>query len=79
VSTFSDLTAPERSEFWALLALRHAYGIGPLRAKRLWDAFGSGLAAAEACLADPAAWADRDIVPLPTARKFAEEQWREQA
>ena len=79
MSAFSDLTAPARSEFWALLALRHAQGIGPLRAKRLWEAFGSGLAAAEACLTDPAAWADRHIVPLSTARKFAAEQWRDPA
>ena len=79
MTTFSDLTAPARSEFWALLALRHAYGIGPLRAKRLWEAFGSGLAAVESCLADPKAWGDRNIVPLSTARQFAAEQWRERA
>lgn len=79
MAIFSDLTATERSEFWALLALRHAYGIGPLRAKRLWEAFGSGLAAVEACLSNPAAWSDRTISPLATARKFASGQWREKA
>ena len=79
MSSFSDLGEPARSEFWALLALRHAYGIGPLRAKRLWDAYGSGLAAAEACLKTPASWAERALIPLPTARKFASGQWREQA
>ena len=79
MSIFSDLTTPARSEFWALLALRHAHGIGPLRAKRLWEAFGSGLAAVDACLADPSAWADRNIAPLPTARRFSAKHWRERA
>ena len=77
MARFSELTTDARNELWALLALRHAYGIGPLRAKRLWESFGSGLAAAEACLNSPAAWSDH--VPLPTARKFSSGQWREKA
>jgi len=45
--------------------------IAPLRKKRLWEVFNSGLGAVEACLSDPAAWTGWCIVPLPTARRSA--------
>lgn len=59
---------------WAVLALRHAEGLGPLRARRLLSAFGSALAAAEKGLADPRAW--KGLAPAPVARAFASGAWR---
>jgi DNA processing protein len=79
MTTFALLSGSDRKELWACLALRHASGIGPLRAMRLVEAYGSALAAVEAALAVPAAWAERGLIPDRIARNFAREQWREAA
>jgi DNA processing protein len=79
MTTFTLLNDAERKELWACLALRHASGIGPLRAMLLAEDYGSALAAVEAALSVPAAWAERGLIPERIARDFAREQWREAA
>lgn len=74
MAVFADLSPPAQNELWAVLALRHAEGVGPLRAKRLSGAFGSPLAAVAKGLADPCAW--KGLVPAPAARAFTAGAWR---
>ena len=79
MATFSQLSASDKKELWACLALRHAWGIGALRAMRLVGAYGSALAATEAALADPGVWARHGLLPSRTAGIFAGEGWRAKA
>ena len=74
--TFADLTSPTKQELWAVLALRHAAGIGPRRAKRLVESFGSAFAAVDAGLASAEAWTARDLMSTRIAKSFATESWR---
>ncbi|MDR2161094.1 MAG: DNA-processing protein DprA [Desulfovibrio sp.] len=74
MASFALLSASDRKELWACLALRHAEGIGPLRAMRLARNHGSALAAVEAVLSSPSAW--DSLVPGRVAREFAREKWR---
>lgn len=75
-TSFHDLTLAEKNEFWAVLALRHAEGIGPRRAARLVGAYGSALAAVEDGMASSLAWSARKLVPGAVARGFAAQTWR---
>ncbi|MDR1685752.1 MAG: DNA-processing protein DprA [Desulfovibrio sp.] len=76
---FSELTLAERNELWALLALRHAWGLGPTGAGRIIAAYGGAYAAVEAGLARSAEWAEKGLVHLPVARAFAGGGWRDKA
>ncbi|MDR2604965.1 MAG: DNA-processing protein DprA [Desulfovibrio sp.] len=76
---FSELTPAERNELWAVLALRHAWGLGPTGAGRIIAAYGGAYAAVEAGLARPAEWAEKGLVHLPVARAFADGGWRDKA
>ena len=77
MAVFADLSPEARNELWAVLALRHAEGVGALRSRRLLAAFGSALAAAEQGLANPAAW--KGLTPPAAARAFASGSWRASA
>ncbi|MDL2291514.1 DNA-processing protein DprA, partial [Desulfovibrio sp. OttesenSCG-928-F20] len=79
MSTFADLSLDEQRELWAVLALRHAKGIGPCRARRLAEHFGSAFAAAEAGMSRPTAWAECGVTTKQTATAFALGHWRENA
>lgn len=79
MTSFARLSDAERNELWAVLALRHAWGIGPLRAKKLLDYYGSALAAVQAGLEGPSAWAANGLVAEPVARRFAGQRWRDKA
>ncbi|MDR2076110.1 MAG: DNA-processing protein DprA [Desulfovibrio sp.] len=79
MAVFTLLSDSGRKELWACLALRHAAGIGPLRSMRLLEAYGSALAAVEAALAAPAAWAEEGLIPEAIARDFSRKQWLEAA
>lgn len=75
-TNFHDLTPAEKNEFWAVLALRHAEGVGPRRAARLVSAYGSALAAVEDGMASSRAWSERKLVPGAVARGFTAQTWR---
>ncbi|MDR2668857.1 MAG: DNA-processing protein DprA [Desulfovibrio sp.] len=77
--TFSELAPAERNELWAVLALRHAWGLGPTGAGRIIAAYGGAYAAVEAGLARPAEWAEKGLAHLPVARAFAGGGWRDKA
>lgn len=79
VTCFAALSASGKNEFWATLALRHTPGIGPRRAKRLMQSYGTALAAAEAGLERSAEWTERGLVSAATARNFSSEKWRAKA
>lgn len=79
MTALAERSSLSQKELWAVLALRHARGIGPARTRRLLDVYGSALAAAEACLAHPAAWAEHRAAPLALARAFAAGEWRARA
>lgn len=79
VSTFASLSPFAKNELWATLALRHAYGIGPRRAKRLVEAYGSVFQAVEAGLASPSGWVEKRLVPKNTAGRFLSGGWRDAA
>lgn len=79
MTRFAELTPLQKNELWAILALRHADGVGTRRARQLLDAFGTAHAAAEACLADPSAWTRERLTPPKSAAAFASGAWREAA
>jgi DNA processing protein len=79
VTYFADLSASARKELWAVLALRHARGIGVRRAQRLADHFGSALHAVEHGLSSPKAWASLPGIPPDAAGDFAAGSWRDGA
>ncbi|MDR2124490.1 MAG: DNA-processing protein DprA [Desulfovibrio sp.] len=76
---FSGLPPAERNELWAVLALRHAWGLGPTGAARIIAAYGGAYAAVGAGLSRPAEWAEKGLVRLPVARAFAGGGWRDKA
>ncbi|MDL2279503.1 DNA-processing protein DprA [Desulfovibrio sp. OttesenSCG-928-G11] len=77
--TFAQRPAADKDKLWAVLALRHAQGIGARSAKRLAEHFGGPLQAAEAALSRPEAWAECGIATRTAARNFAAGAWREAA
>ena len=79
MTTFRALSPSARNTLWAVLALRHAQGIGPSRAAGLTRFFDSPLKAVEACLDRPSAWAESGVVSMAVARKFSSGTWREKA
>lgn len=79
VSSFAALSPAGQQELWAVLALRHAQGIGSRRAKRLVEHFGSALAAAEAVMAEPLAWFACGITSDEASADFAAGSWRKAA
>ncbi len=76
MSAFVELSKEEKAQLWACLALRHAVGIGPHRAKLLVEHYGSPLNAVEAGMASSVHWVSTHIVPQATASAFAGEKWR---
>lgn len=76
---FPPLDDDAKNELWASLALRHAQGIGPRRAKLLVEAYGSAFDAVDDGLRSPGAWAKQRLVPAAIARDFATESWRTEA
>ncbi|MDR0239247.1 MAG: DNA-processing protein DprA [Deltaproteobacteria bacterium] len=70
-SALFRLSAEQRREFWASLALRHAQGLGLRSCKRLLDYFGSAYEAARKPRDWPAAKVHAD-----KAVRFAEASWR---
>ncbi|MDL2317347.1 DNA-processing protein DprA [Desulfovibrio sp. OttesenSCG-928-A18] len=79
MTRFSQLDPVARQELWAMLALRHAQGLGARRAKRLLEHYGTALAAAEAGLESAEAWPRGKLVPRPVAAAFAAGRWRPKA
>lgn len=76
MACFADLSPEAKKELWAILALRHARGIGPRRAKSLIEYFESPLNAVEAGLASSTAWSVLKSIPHDAALAFAAEEWR---
>ncbi|MDR1945628.1 MAG: DNA-processing protein DprA [Desulfovibrio sp.] len=76
---FSGLSPSERNELWAVLALRHARGLGPAGAARIIAAYGGAYDAVEAGLSRPTEWAKKELASLPVARAFAGGGWRDKA
>ncbi|MDR2489360.1 MAG: DNA-processing protein DprA [Desulfovibrio sp.] len=76
---FADLSASAKKELWAVLALRHARGIGVRRAQRLMEHFGSALEAVAAGLSSPDAWVAPTGIPRRAAGAFASAHWRADA
>ena len=79
MACFTELSPDARKELWATLALRHARDIGALRAKRLAEHFGSALAAVEAGLSSPRAWAILKNIPQRATLDFIAGSWRARA
>jgi DNA processing protein len=76
---FSELAPDGRNELWAILALRHARGLGPAGAGRIIAAYDGAYPAVEAGLSRPAEWAEKGLVRVPVARAFAGGAWRDKA
>lgn len=76
MSFFFSITDAEKAELWSILALRHTHGIGPRRARRLMEHYGSAFAAVEDGRASPRNWPERGLVSEDIARAFAIEAWR---
>jgi len=66
------MSANERNEFWACLALRHTRGIGPRTWKRFFDAYGSAYDA----VMDSAGWAGRHLASCAQIEAYRSEAWR---
>ncbi len=77
-SALGRLDADSRTEFWALLALRHTRGLGPRICKRLLTFFGSALEAVQQTKRWPEAGVGKDkaaALESGSWRKTAKEEW----
>ncbi len=72
---FNSLDEAGRAELWASLSFRHLPGVGPVKAKKLVETFGSALAAVEA----RAEWRHACGLPEGLAAGFNSGAWREKA
>lgn len=79
MTRFAELSSEAKKELWAVLALRHAKGIGARLGKQLLEHFGSAYEAVQACLASPDNWKSSRQVSAQAAQAFARSQWRGKA
>lgn len=73
-SILSGLDKSRQTEYWASLALRYCFGLGPVRLATLLHCFGSAAAAVQ----NHSSWAEAHI-PAGVHASFLSEKWREPA
>lgn len=75
VFTLAGMSAAQRTEYWASLALRYTAGLGPRKWGQLLAVYPSPYSA----VLDVVNWKERAGIPSRLIHEFQSERWREQA